>query len=220
MHLFYLHGFASSAKSTKAMWLAAHLRPLGLPLHSPDFNKTEFETITTSRMIRQVHDAIARLPKGPVVLIGSSLGAFVAWHTAARQSLETAARSPITRLVLLAPALDFGTNRRMGTIEIKQWRDDGHLDIFHHAFGEHRRVGYELYADAAQYDSFSVGDGPPTVIFQGRLDDAVDPVMVERFARSRSHVECRLLDDGHQLHDSLDTIWAQITDFLGLKCSG
>ena len=104
MHLFYLHGFASSAKSTKAMWLAAHLRPLGLPLHSPDFNKPEFETITTSRMIRQVHDAIARLPKGPVVLIGSSLGAFVAWHTAARQSLETAARSPITRLVLLAPA--------------------------------------------------------------------------------------------------------------------
>jgi alpha/beta superfamily hydrolase len=81
-------------------------------------------------------------------------------------------------------------------------------------------VGYELYADAAQYNSFSVDDGPPTVIFQGRLDDAVDPVMVERFARSRSHVECRLLDDGHQLHDSLDTIWAQITDFLGLKCSG
>ena len=220
MHLFYLHGFASSAKSTKAMWLAAHLRPLGLPLHCPDFNEPEFETITTSRMIRQVYDAIACLPKGPVVLIGSSLGAFVAWHTAARQSLETEARSPITRLVLLAPALDFGTNRRMGTVGIKQWRDDGHLDIFHHAFGEHRRVGYELYADAAQYNSFSVDDGPPTVIFQGRLDDAVDPVMVERFARSRSHVECRLLDDGHQLHDSLDTIWAQITVFLGLKCSG
>jgi len=220
MHLFYLHGFASSAKSTKAMWLAERLRSLDLPLHCPDFNEPEFKTITTSRMIGQVDNAIARLSEGPVVLIGSSLGGFVAWHTAARQSFEAAARSPITRLILLAPALDFGTNRRMGTVGVEQWRDDGHLDIVHHAFGEHRQVGYELYADAAQYDSFSIQDGPSTIIFQGRLDDAVDPVMVERFARSRSYVECCLLDDGHQLHDSLDTIWDRITTFLGLKGSG
>ena len=108
----------------------------------------------------------------------------------------------------------------MGTVGVEQWRDDGHLDIVHHAFGEHRQVGYELYADAAQYDSFSIQDGPSTIIFQGRLDDAVDPVMVERFARSRSYVECCLLDDGHQLHDSLDTIWDRITTFLDLKGSG
>jgi len=220
MHLFYLHGFASSTQSTKAAWLAKRLQPLGYRLHCPDFNEPEFETLTTSRMIGQVDDAIARLPAGPVVLIGSSLGGFVAWHAAARQPPAVARRSPISRLVLLAPALDFGASRRMGdlgTEGINRWRETGHIEVFHHALGETRRLEYGLYADAARYDSFAVDTGPPTVIFQGRQDDAVDPAMVERFSRTRSYVELHLLDDGHQLHDSLDTIWRQIADFLGLE---
>jgi pimeloyl-ACP methyl ester carboxylesterase len=222
MHLFYLHGFASSAGSTKAAWLAERLAPFGLSLHCPDFNQPDFHGLTTSRMIGQVDDAIAALPSGPVVLIGSSLGGFVAWHAAARQSAAAARRTPIERLVLLAPALDFGANRRMGDLDadgIDRWRDAGYLDVFHHAFGETLRVGYELYADAAGYDSFAVqdSDAPPTVIFQGRRDDAVDPAMVQRFSRGRAAVELHLLDDDHQLHDSLELIWRRVVELLELE---
>ena len=222
MHLFYLHGFASSAGSMKAAWLAERLEPFGLSLHCPDFNEPDFLGLTTSRMIGQVEEAIARLPPGPVVLIGSSLGGFVAWHAAARQSAAAAGRTPIERLVLLAPALDFGTNRRMGDLDadgIDRWREAGYLEIFHYAFGETRRVGYGLYADAAGYDSFAVQDSeaPPTVIFQGRRDDTVDPVMVERFARGRAAVDVHLLDDDHQLHDSLELIWRRVVEWLELE---
>ena len=55
---------------------------------------------------------MAALVPGPVTLIGSSLGGFVAWHVAARQAeaegAEGRATHPVERLVLLAPAFDFG----------------------------------------------------------------------------------------------------------------
>ena len=223
MHVFYLHGFASSARSTKATWLAERLRPYALPLHCPDFNEPVFETLTTSRMLDQLEVAVGRLPSAPVALIGSSLGGFVAWHAAARQrarNLPPRASHRISHLVLLAPALDFGTNRRMGDLDeagMARWRETGHTEVFHHALGEPRRLGYGLYADAAQYDSLAVADGPPTLIFQGRGDDVVDPAMVERFARTRPGVDLRLLDDGHQLHDSLEMIWRELARFLELE---
>ncbi len=220
MHVFYLHGFVSSPRSTKAAWLAERLRPYGLALHCPDFNDPDFETLTTTRMIAQVEEAVRRLPPGRVTLIGSSLGGFVAWHAAARQrGAPSRTAHPIDRLVLLAPALDFGANRRMGDLDeagMARWRESGHTDIFHHAFGERRRLGYDLYADAAQYDSFAVAAGLPTLVFQGRADEAVDPRMVERFAAGRAGVTLHLLDDGHQLHDSLATIWQELAGFLWL----
>ena len=112
MHVFYLHGFVSSPQSTKAAWLAERLRPYGLPLHCPDFNEPDFATLTTTRMVGQVEEGIRRLPPGPVTLVGSSLGGFVAWHVAARRhGGPSRTAPPIDRLVLLAPALDFGTNR-------------------------------------------------------------------------------------------------------------
>ena len=224
MHLFYLHGFASSARSTKAGWLAERLRPHGLTLHCPDFNEPDFSTLTVSRMIAQVEHAIAALPAGPVALIGSSLGGFVALHTAvhaitaARDGRPQAGsdRKPIERLVLLAPAFDFGANQMpdLGADGLARWRRTDRLDVFHHGFGEARSVGFALYEDAGRYDSFAASIDLPMLIFQGRRDEAVDPAMVERFAARRPNVRLHVLDDGHQLLDSLDHIWRETARFL------
>ena len=73
MNIFYLHGFASSARSSKATYFAGKLRELGIELHTPDLNEPDFSTLTISRMVEQVGKAIEALP-GPIVLIGSSLG--------------------------------------------------------------------------------------------------------------------------------------------------
>src|SRR5688500_3274143 len=104
MRIFYLHGFASSARSSKATFVASRLRELGVELHTPDFNAPDFSTLTITRMVDQVGRAIGSAPD-PVVLIGSSLGAFVA--------VQVALKHPgrVARMVLLAPALDFGGNR-------------------------------------------------------------------------------------------------------------
>ncbi len=82
MRALYLHGFASSAHSSKAAFFRSKLSAHGVEMQTPDFNAPDFSTLTVSRMLAQVHDAIEAGAPGPVALIGSSLGAFVAVHAA------------------------------------------------------------------------------------------------------------------------------------------
>ena len=221
-HVFYLHGFASSARSTKAVFFAARLRLHGIELHCPDFNQPEFESVTTTRMIGQVDEALAALPPGPVALIGSSLGGFVAYHVAARHAAgrgrARTAKRPIDRLVLLAPALEFGRTPFGGLSQedMANWRATDRHEFFHHAENRPRGVRYALYADAQRYDSAACVLDTPALVFQGRRDTVVEPAMVQRFAGSRPSMTLRMLDDDHQLGSSLDLMWRETAAFLGL----
>jgi uncharacterized protein len=219
-HVFYLHGFASGAGSTKARWLAERLEPHGIELLCPDFNLPDFSTLTVTRMIADVERWLAALDEGPVALIGSSLGALVAYHAAARTP-HTAVRnprSPIDRLILLAPALDIAPSLRrgLGRARVDEWQREGTLEVFHYGYKEPRRVNYALFEDCGSYDPFTTPLDLPIQIFQGRQDEAVSAEMVERFAKSRPNVELHLLDDDHQLIASLPYIWTHMSRFLGL----
>jgi uncharacterized protein len=220
MHVFYLHGFASSARSSKARFFSERLASLGLPLHCPDFNEPDFSTLTVTRMLDQVDAAIAALPAGPVTLIGSSLGAFVAWHAAARRASRDggAASHSVEKLVLLAPALDFGANRmkELGEDGLAKWKATNKLEFFHYGYGEPRSVHYELYEDARRYDSTRVNVDVPALAFHGRRDALVDPAMVEQFCAARPSMTLHMLDDEHQLLAHLDFLWRETAAFLNL----
>ena len=169
-------------------------------------------------MIGQVETEMAALPAGPIALIGSSLGAFVAWHVAARAEQRRESARQVDRLVLLAPALAFDDSSfsELGQEGLRRWRETDALEIFHFAYGERRTVGYALYTDAQRYDSRTATVSAPTLICQGRRDDLVDARMVERFAEGRSNVTLRLFDDDHRLQASLGAIWRETAEFLGL----
>jgi len=221
-HVFYLHGFGSSAQSKKAAFFAGLLRPHGIELLCPDFNEPDFETLTASRMIAQVEAALAALPPGPVALIGSSFGGFVALHVAARQAaargrLRTATR-PIDRLVLLAPAFDFGRTPFGGLDAdgLERWRQTDRYEVFHYGENRARFIRFAIHEDAQRYDSAGCVLDTPALVFQGRRDTVVDPAMVRRFASSRPAVSLRLVDDDHLLMSSLDLIWKETAAFLGL----
>ena len=62
----------------------------------------------------------------------------------------------------------------------------------------------------------SVRLAPPALIFQGRQDESVSPAIVEKFARAQPDATLHLLDDGHQLKDSLDVMWRATSRFLSL----
>jgi len=218
MHVFYLHGFASSPHGGKAQLLAERFAPLGVTLHAPDLNEPAFETLTVTRMIGQVEAAMAALPPGPVVLIGSSLGGFVAWHVAARAEAGTASRR-VDRLVLLAPALTFNADSFdiLGEDKLRLWRNTGQLEFEHYGYGEPRTIHYELVRDAARYDPRAATVTSPVLIFQGRRDDLVDAAMVEAFAATRPNVRLRLFDDDHRLYESLPAICQETEAFLGVS---
>ena len=216
-HVVYLHGFASSPASSKAVFLERRLAAHGVAFHCPDLNQPDFSTLTASRMIERAARLIATLPEGPVVLCGSSLGAFVALQVAERET----ATHPVAQLVLLAPALDFGRRPAgdLGEAGMARWRETGWWELTHYASGEQTRVHYELFRDAQRYDAFAARRAIPTLVLQGRRDDVVDPAMVTRYAASRPHVTLILLDDDHQLGASLERVWSETARVLGLSAS-
>lgn len=215
VNVFYLHGFASSPGSSKAVTLMRALEPLGVSTHIPDLNQPSFRTLTITRMIDQVRDAMDRAvaqalrPAPPVVLVGSSLGAFVAVHTAA-------ADSRVKGLVLLAPALDFGGDDegKLGYVSIADWKAAGSAEVFHYAWNRPETVDYALYDDARQYDAFSLSLTIPVLVFMGSRDTVVNPAVVKRWAEGRPNVRLKIVDDDHQLHASLDEITAATAAFV------
>jgi alpha-beta hydrolase superfamily lysophospholipase len=221
-HVVYLHGFASLPASSKAQRFSRELVARGVGFDCPDLNEPSFETLTISRMLGQLKAAVARARSGPIAIVGSSLGGFVAINASSDEEIRAAG---VDRLVLLAPAVDFGGRfrdktfaslQRIGEHGIDEWRRTGRLEVFHYAANEPRHLGFGLYEDAAQYDAFDVPISLPTLVFQGRRDESVDPQSVERWAATRPLVNLRLLDDDHQLAASMDAIWNESRSFLGL----
>jgi pimeloyl-ACP methyl ester carboxylesterase len=207
----FLHGFLSSARSSKAAWLRERLEPLGVTCRCLDFNEPDFHTMTMTRMLGQLEDAL-RAARG-AALVGSSLGGALAILAAARVP------SLVGRLVLLAPAVRFGDPERhvLTPDQIAIWKRRGEYDFFHYAHEQQRSLAYAFYEDSLQYDTFGTLFAQPTVIFQGTRDTLVDPEDVRQFAAARPNVTLSLVDDEHQLISSLPQIWSGVQPFLEVR---
>src|SRR5262245_26112884 len=211
-HVFYLHGFASSAQSTKAGYLAERLEAHGVVVQRPDFNAPDFATMTLTRMLEQVAASLSRLAPGPVLLVGSSLGGTLAVLAAERFDR-------VSHLVLLAPAVMFGKpgHHLLPPERLEAWRRDGAMPFYHYGYGEERLLNVWFYEDSLQYNPMDAQFRQPTLIFQGLRDASVDHRTVERFAALRPNVTLSLLDDDHSLVASLPRIWDGVCAFLELS---
>ena len=210
MEVFYLHGFASGARSSKAASIGERVRAAGMAFHCPDFNEPDFATLTLSRMLDQLGAALRHVAP-PVALVGSSLGGTLAILAADRF------HDRVDRVVLLAPAVMFAKagHHLLPPERIEEWRHAGVLPFFHYAYGEERRLEFAFYEDSLTHDAFHARLAQPTLVFQGLRDASVDYRTVEQFARTRPNVTLSLLDDDHQLIASLPRIWNDVAPFLG-----
>jgi pimeloyl-ACP methyl ester carboxylesterase len=212
VQVLYLHGFASSDRSTKASYLAERFLGHGVLLRSPDFNLPDFTTLTMTRMLAQLSREIDAAGPEPVTLIGSSLGGTLAILAAERFAPQ------VDRLVLLAPAVMFAKpgHHLLPPERVEEWRRRGSLPFFHYGFNEERPLNFAFYEDTLGYDAFGAQVAQPTLVFQGLCDASVDHRTVELFSGSRPNVTLALLDDDHQLAASLPRIWTDVQAFLGL----
>jgi pimeloyl-ACP methyl ester carboxylesterase len=210
--VFYLHGFASSPKSTKVGYFTGRLRQHGVEMRCPDFNQPDFATLTLTRMLDQLGAELARLAGAPATLFGSSLGGTLAILAAERFAAQ------VDRLVLLAPAVMFAKpgHHLLPPEKIDDWRRRGALPIFHYADHAERDLNFAFYEDSVRYDAFNASVRQPALIFQGLHDASVDYRMVEAFAKTRPNVTLSLLDDDHQLIASLPRMWNDVRAFLGI----
>ena len=216
MHLFYLHGFASSPGSKKANFFKPHFEAQGATYSIPDLNVPSFEELTLTAILEKVAQEVSASPDDDIALIGSSLGGLTVTHFLDRYRDTVAKR--VTKAVLLAPAFDFreNRNRTMGDNWYEQWREQGGMPFFNYATNSKRPVHFGFVDDILGYDSWQATIDIPLLIYHGKGDETVDYRQSVRFADGRDNVTLNLLDSDHQLLDKTDEILQGMMTFFGL----
>jgi len=201
----YLHGFASGPGSTKAQFFRARFAELGVALDIPDL-APDFTHMTIGSMLAIV-DAI--LDRGPSVLLGSSLGGYLATLAAARRP------DRVPALVLFAPAFGFVQRweERVDPAAMARWRAKGTARVYHYGLGREVPLSIELLNEASRHP---VEPDPPApaLVFAGRRDESVPLPVVEHFTRGRPGRELVVFDSGHELNDVLEPMWERTAGFL------
>lgn len=203
--LLYLHGFASSPGSFKAQVFLRRLVRRGEPLAIPALDEGDFEHLTLSRQLALVERVAA--DARPLVVIGSSMGGYLAALLAARR--------PVEALVLMAPAVDFARRwrERLGEEELARWQQDGRTEVDHVALRRRTPLAWDLMEDAERHAPWPEV-GCPTLVFQGRRDEIVPPERVERWVARTPSARLILLDSGHELTDCAERIVDAALRFL------
>lgn len=205
MRVIYLHGFASSPSSRKARFFQEKLEALGISFEAPALDQGDFRSLTLTRQLALVE---ALLPAGGAVMMGSSLGGYLAALLASRHP-------EIARLVLLAPAFNLYERwKSQMTIEqLEEWQRNGEIPVFHYGAGREMPIGYQFLADAGQYPPFP-SFSQPALLFHGLRDDVVPIDFSVHYQESHPNVQLFRMDSGHELTDVLDLIWQPTRDFL------
>lgn len=206
----YLHGFASSPKSTKAQDLSHRFAQIQIQLKIPDLNAGDFSHLTITR---QLHQVTAEFPdnSAPITLIGSSLGGLTSAHLAEQNP-------QVQRLVLLAPAFGFLSHwlTKLGAEKIQLWQQEQYLLVYHYGEGRELPLNHNFVTDAAQYQENLLQRPVPTLILHGKQDEVI-PIQASRdFAVSRPWVKLIELDSDHALANVTFEIWQAIRSFCKL----
>jgi predicted esterase YcpF (UPF0227 family) len=207
MKYLYLHGFASSPQSTKARYMQQKFAALGLTLHIPDLNLADFSKVTLSEQLIYL-DRNYLNDDEPIVVIGSSLGGFLAVQLASQNPL-------VQKLVLLAPAFGFSQRiaETLGKENIAQWQQDGSREFYHYGLKRNLNLQFQFFVDTQKYSEDKLTRSLPILIFHGVDDDVVPFALSEEFAKMRSQVILKLLNDDHALGKDLDSIWQDTKHF-------
>jgi len=205
MRILYLHGFASSPASTKACYFRERLVAAGARVDIPDLAAGDFEHLTISGQLAVIERTA---DGGPVSLMGSSMGGYLA-------ALYAARHPEVERVVLLAPAFGFARRwpERLGMEQVARWRTTGAMDLFH--YGEHRTrsISFALLEDGSRYEDYP-DFHQPALIFHGAHDDVVPVLYSEEFAAHHPNASLEVLDSGHELLNVLDYMAPKVARFL------
>jgi pimeloyl-ACP methyl ester carboxylesterase len=211
----YLHGFASSAASTKARAFEAWGKSHDVAIDALDLRVPSFENLRFSAIKSQVRAAIdasageADVTRARAVLIGSSLGGLTACRVAEEDPRVCA-------VLAMAPAFRLAERWRsqMKPAAWEAWRRDGSLEVDDYATKKKARVDFGFVEELERIDVGFPDVRVPVLIVHGRRDEVVDIGRSRDFARGKRHVRLVEVDDGHELGASIPRILEEAERFF------
>jgi pimeloyl-ACP methyl ester carboxylesterase len=210
MNYVYLHGFLSGPDSTKGKFLEEVFNEAGYKLYRPDLNGSDFSRMTISSQLEIINDLLQSI-SGEVILLGSSLGGYLAAFTAVKWK-------QVAKMVLMAPAFDF-VNRYFQLLppgQLRDWQKTGFISLYHYYYKKHLQLGYQMVSDAKKYLELPLDVRIPTLIFHGLRDESVPYEVSIEYFKSHPDTELLLLHSDHGLYDQLDKMWDYIKLFLDM----
>ena len=200
----YLHGYNSGPKSVKAKLFKKLFTDRKFKLHIPDLNGKNFSELTLTGQMETI-ETIMRENKGPVTLIGSSMGGFI--------SCMLAEKHPrIKKLVLLAPAFGFIPLQKklLGKKGIADWKKNGFMIVQHNYYNEKRNLNFTFFTDCNKYEKFKFSRNLPVLIFHGLEDQTVPYQVSLDYFKSHPQSSLYLMQTDHKLNDP-DNMMGTIT---------
>ncbi len=198
MHAIYFHGFASGPKTAKGTALGQQLASQLTSYSIPAIEGEDFTTLTMDRIMDRASAAVAALPDDgePLLVIGSSLGAYTAATLAAQGRIPRA-----YALLLIAPAFGFGERwaEKLGSAAVAEWRRTGQRKFFHHGSEKELPLGVGFLESAERLPGYPLAPEIPVVIVHGRRDETVDWRESRRYADQDANIELHLVDGDHRL---------------------
>ncbi len=175
-------------------------------MHVPDLAEGNFERLTLKRQLKFIEEQVR---DEPVILIGSSLGGYLA-------ALLAAQSRNVQKLVLLAPAFGFYDLwvAALGPERLESWRRNGTIMVFHYGLGRETKLNFAFLEDAKNFAPFPQIN-QPVLIFHGDRDPVVPVEQSLEFVRLNPQAKLvRFGESGHELTDVLDNIWSRARHFL------
>ncbi len=208
MNFIYLHGFCSGVDSYKGTFFKNKFSEKNIPLRIPDLNNGDFEHLTITSQLRVLQE-LANTLDGDTVLIGSSLGGYLA-------ILFAQDHPQITKLILMAPAFQFISRQKekMGDEFFNQWKNSGKLEVYHYEYKENRQLHFGIVEDAMQYDKKELDRQIPSLILHGLNDESVPYQLSIDYLKANKMAHMVLLNSDHSLIEDIDLIWEYTEHFL------
>jgi len=197
MNIVYLHGFGSSPASAKARALQ---QLLGSDCHHfqvPVLDGGEFFHLTMPAIAERALSAITQAAvHGPVLLIGSSLGGYVAAWLAAQGALPQ-----VCAQVLIAPAFGFPSRwrERLGEDGVAEWRRNGQRLFWHYGAEAELPLGVQFLESCTELTDVPAATTLGTSIVHGREDESVDWRGSYQYAENAAAVDLHLVNGDHSL---------------------
>lgn len=206
----YLHGFGSSPKSRKGLYLAQCFEEAGLELMRPDLNRPSFEKLTYTGALEAI-DELDGDDERPWRFVGSSMGGYLAARWAATRPTR------VDRLVLLCPGFELSARwpELVGPQRMDRWERDGQLKLPGPSQSM-EPIHWEFIEDARRHPAYPKVPCE-TIIIHGRRDPTVPIESSQRYAEAHSRVKLYEVDDLHGLYDSVEYIRERILEFFEIR---